>query len=82
MAAISLWLLLAGLYLFPATFTSIGRYSLLDQTDHGRHAQQIILTRALLPISGFLSAIGMIGFGLLWRKFSINYVWLLSHLFL
>ena len=69
-AAVLSWFLLAGLFVLPATFTSLA----IDN--------KIVNHLIGLPIGISCFAVGTAGIGALWLRFRKNYVWLLSHLFL
>ncbi|KAH8742505.1 hypothetical protein F5883DRAFT_363751, partial [Diaporthe sp. PMI_573] len=78
-AAVSLWTLLAGFIVLPATFTSLESVKVNNETSEILHG--IAEPIPLLCLSAVCCLTGLVGTILLWIKFRHNYVWLLGHLF-
>ncbi|KFA62783.1 hypothetical protein S40285_03803 [Stachybotrys chlorohalonatus IBT 40285] len=87
LAALSVWLLLAGFLVFPGTFTSIGE-SIQEREDDGFAglAADEILNQAqnipLLVIASVTCGIAILGMLYLATQHRKNYVWLLNRLLL
>jgi hypothetical protein len=82
LAAIYSWVTLAGLIVFPGTFTSLANSDSLGNIKGGLVVQDAIQNIPLLPLAGFCCLTGTIGSCLLWRKWRKNYVWLVRQIFL
>lgn len=82
LAAVFNWLVLAGFVVFPATFASLSRVGVLNNSPTGRAVQNVIRKIPLLYISAFACVLGGLGLAWLWWTVKHNYVWLLSRIFL
>lgn len=82
LAAASLWTLLAGFVVFPATFTSLQNASSLSSSVPGRVVQRTIQNVPLLVMAVFFLVLGMVGVGWLWQQRRRQYLWLADRLFL
>ncbi|KAF3346058.1 Sulfite reductase [NADPH] flavoprotein component [Verticillium dahliae VDG2] len=82
LAAVFNWLVLAGFVVFPATFASLSRVGVLNNSPTGRAVQSAIRNIPLLYICAFACVLGGLGLAWLWWTVKHNYVWLLSRIFL
>ncbi|KAH8754360.1 hypothetical protein F5883DRAFT_354445, partial [Diaporthe sp. PMI_573] len=77
-AAAALWIVLAGSFILPGTFT------LLREQSHALGdpwVVEVVVNIPLLPLAGICYLIGIIWLASLWFKFRHNYAWVLSHIF-
>jgi hypothetical protein len=79
-AALSNWVFLAGFVVFPGTFTSLGRATLLGESQAGRAVQQVIRNTPLLVIGILCCLAGGAGIGWTSWSFRSNYVWLVDRI--
>ncbi|KAJ0145460.1 FAD-dependent monooxygenase OpS4 [Fusarium oxysporum f. sp. albedinis] len=79
-AALSNWMFLAGFVVFPGTFTSLGRATLLGESQAGRAVQQVIRNTPLLVIGILCCLAGGTGIGWTAWSFRNNYVWLVDRI--
>lgn len=77
LAAVCLWILFAGFFLLPATFSSF-QTTTLNTVESQLHLYHL----ELLPLAGLLFLFGIVGIVYLWWRQSHNYIWLNTHLFL
>ena len=82
LAVISLWILLAGFMVFPATFPSLQNSSSLGSSGPGRVVQHAIQNVPLLVLATICLVGGTVGICYLWRKHRSQYPWLTDTLFL
>lgn len=82
LAAASLWTLLAGFVVFPATFTSLQNAASLSSSAPGRVVQRTIQNIPLLVMAVFFFVVGLIGVGWLWQQRRRQHLWLADRLFL
>jgi hypothetical protein len=78
------WILLAGFIISPGTFTKL-RTAATSETDGstaGRVVQAAVQNVPLIYVALVCSLAGTGGMYWLWRKWSRNYEWLLTHIFL
>ncbi|KAH8746102.1 hypothetical protein F5883DRAFT_585915 [Diaporthe sp. PMI_573] len=73
-AAAACWLMLAGFFILPGTFTSIKRSSFLSASNDGRRIQSAVQNVPLLPVAGLCYVVAIAGLGTLWRRFRANYI--------
>ncbi|KAF3768210.1 hypothetical protein M406DRAFT_250189, partial [Cryphonectria parasitica EP155] len=69
-AAAASWIMLAGFFTFPGSFTSLKTSHTLENS----HLVQAVANIPLLAIASVCYAIGAIGLCLLWSEFRTNYV--------
>jgi hypothetical protein len=81
-AAVFAWLTLAGFVTLPNTFTSLQGSSFLTEKAGGRVVQTTVSNIQLLPLASVFCFVGLSGTCFLWVKFQLNYIWLISNLFL
>lgn len=80
-AAVALWIILAGFTLIPGTFASLKESDDLRYSQEGQFIRDLVQNIPLLPLAGACYFAGITGLGMLWRKFKVNYIWLLTHIF-
>lgn len=81
-AVFSLWILLAGFVVFPATFSSLQDSSSLSSSTPGKVVQHAIRNVPLLVSAIVCFVLGAVGICWLWRKRQREYIWLMDRLFL
>ncbi|KAF2182606.1 hypothetical protein K469DRAFT_586050 [Zopfia rhizophila CBS 207.26] len=81
-AVFSLWILLAGFVVFPATFPSIQNSSSLGSSTPGKVVQHAVQNVPLLVFAIICFVLGAVGICWLWRKRRREYIWLMDKLFL
>lgn len=77
-ASVASWIMLAGFFILPGTFTSLREQS---HTLKNYHVTETIINIPLLPLAGICYFTGLTGLAFLWFKFKSNYIWILNHLF-
>jgi hypothetical protein len=84
LASASVWILLAGYIVFPATFNKLKRDNLDDKadTDLKQHALDTVRNVPLLYIAAFACGLGVAGCLWLWWQHRKNYVWVINRIFL
>ncbi|KAH8744750.1 hypothetical protein F5883DRAFT_476105 [Diaporthe sp. PMI_573] len=77
-AALASWIVLAGFFILPGTFTSLRErsYALGDS-----QVVKAVVNIPLLPLAGICYLIGILSLASLWFKFRYNYIWVLNHIF-
>lgn len=84
LASASVWILLAGYIVFPATFNSLQKSSFGDESDSRLEAQALKTARnvPLLYVAAVACGVGMLGCVWLWWVHRRNYVWVINRIFL
>ena len=85
LASLSVWILLAGYIVFPATFTALRREKADPETDSSRLksvALDTVRNVPLLYVAAFACGIGVLGCLYLWYKHCGNYGWVINRIFL
>jgi hypothetical protein len=85
LASFFTWILLAGFIIFPATFTSIQRLDNSEAVQENAIAVSMLAgfkNTPLLVVAGICCGIGATGMAWLWWTWRMNYVWLLSKIFM
>lgn len=77
------WLLLAGYIIFPATFTSLKKSSVLSETGVAGQAVLVAVQNTrLLVLASICYITSICGLLYLWWRWRHNYIWLLNRIFL
>jgi hypothetical protein len=84
LASLSVWILLAGYIVFPATFNKLQNEELDEKanTNLKQHALRTVRNVPLLYIAAFACGLGVVGCVWLWWKHRKNYVWVINRIFL
>ncbi|CAO2651458.1 Nn.00g040280.m01.CDS01 [Neocucurbitaria sp. VM-36] len=85
LASLSVWILLAGYIVFPATFSKLQKDSSIDDkadTNIKQHALRTVRNVPLLYVAAFACGIGVVGCLWLWWVHRKNYVWVINRIFL
>lgn len=84
LASLSVWILLAGYIVFPATFNSLQKASYDAQADSKLKSEALQTTRnlPLLYVAAVACGIGIAGCVWLWWTHRKNYVWVINRIFL
>jgi len=84
LASLSVWILLAGYIVFPATFNKLQKetYDEKADTDLKKHALNTVRNVPLLYVAAFACGLGVAGCLWLWWKHWKNYVWVINRIFL
>jgi cytochrome bd-type quinol oxidase subunit 2 len=84
LASLSVWILLAGYIVFPATFNKLQNEELDEKanTNLKQHALRTVRNVPLLYIAAFACGLGVVGCLWLWWKHRKNYVWVINRIFL
>ncbi|KAH7076259.1 hypothetical protein FB567DRAFT_156858 [Paraphoma chrysanthemicola] len=84
LASLSVWILLAGYIVFPATFTKLQNEDLDAKADTNlkQKALKTVRNVPLLYIAAFACGLGVMGCLWLWWKHRKNYVWVINRIFL
>ncbi|KAH5469558.1 hypothetical protein HBI22_195600 [Parastagonospora nodorum] len=84
LASLSVWILLAGYIVFPATFNKLqkGNYDEKADTDLKKHALETVRNVPLMYVAAFACGLGVAGCLWLWWKHRKNYVWVINRIFL
>lgn len=82
LAGLFAWVTLAGFITLPNTFTSLQASNGLKDYKSGEYVQDAIRNLPLLPFAGILCFSGIMGTGILWKKYRANYIWVIRHLFM
>lgn len=83
-ASASVWILLAGYIVFPATFNKLADKDFDDKTssEFSKHALATVRNVPLLYVAAFACGVGILGCLCLWWKHRSNYVWVINRIFL
>ncbi|KAH7408746.1 hypothetical protein DE146DRAFT_387887 [Phaeosphaeria sp. MPI-PUGE-AT-0046c] len=84
LASASVWILLAGYIVFPATFNKLQKEELDAKADSNlkQHALDTVRNVPLLYVAAFACGIGVLGCLWLWWQHRKNYVWVINRIFL
>ncbi|KAJ4982707.1 hypothetical protein SVAN01_11795 [Stagonosporopsis vannaccii] len=84
LASLSVWILLAGYIVFPATFNSLQKSSLDEKADTKLKSQALATARnvPLLYVAAAACGLGVLGCLWLWWRHRKNYVWVINRIFL
>jgi hypothetical protein len=84
LASLSVWILLAGYIVFPATFSKLQKGELDDKanTSIERHALNTVRNVPLLYVAAFACGLGVLGCLWLWWAHRKNYVWVINRIFM
>jgi hypothetical protein len=84
LASLSVWILLAGYIVFPATFNKLQKstYDEKADTDLKQHALDTVRNVPLLYVAAFACGLGVAGCLWLWWQHRKNYVWVINRIFL
>ncbi|KAI2488427.1 hypothetical protein Ptr902_02560 [Pyrenophora tritici-repentis] len=87
LASLSVWILLAGYIVFPATFTALRRSeNTSSSSTSSSHLKAAALSTVrnipLLYVAAFACGIGVCGCLYLWYAHRKNYVWVINRIFL
>ncbi|KAF2821570.1 hypothetical protein CC86DRAFT_302819 [Ophiobolus disseminans] len=84
LASLSVWILLAGYIVFPATFNKLQANKMDEKADTNlkQHALKRVRNLPLLYIAAFACGIGVLGCLWLWWKHRKNYIWVINRIFL
>jgi hypothetical protein len=84
LASLSVWILLAGYIVFPATFNKLqkGNYDDKANSNLERHALNSVRNVPLLYVAAFACGLGVAGCLWLWFQHRKNYVWVINRIFL
>ena len=84
LASLSVWILLAGYIVFPATFNSLQKasYDANADTKLKSEALQTARNLPLLYVAAVACGIGIAGCVWLWWTHRKNYVWVINRIFL
>lgn len=84
LASASVWILLAGYIVFPATFNNLKKDDLDAKADTNlkQHALDTVRNVPLLYVAAFACGIGVLGCLWLWWQHRKNYVWVINRIFL
>jgi hypothetical protein len=84
LASLSVWILLAGYIVFPATFNKLAKGDLDDkaETSIEKHALNTVRNVPLLYVAAFACGLGVLGCLWLWWQHRKNYVWVINRIFL
>jgi hypothetical protein len=84
LASLSVWILLAGYIVFPATFNKLAKGDLDDKAETNIEKQALNTVRnvPLLYVAAFACGLGVLGCLWLWWQHRKNYVWVINRIFL
>jgi hypothetical protein len=84
LASLSVWILLAGYIVFPATFNTLqkDKYDDKADTELEQHALDTVRNVPLLYVAAFACGLGVAGCLWLWWQHRKNYVWVINRIFL
>lgn len=84
LASLSVWILLAGYIVFPATFNKLqkGNYDDKAGSNLEQHALNTVRNVPLLYVAAFACGLGVSGCLWLWWQHRKNYVWVINRIFL
>ncbi|KAF2015406.1 hypothetical protein BU24DRAFT_421705 [Aaosphaeria arxii CBS 175.79] len=85
LASASVWILLAGYIVLPATFNKFQRDTDIDAKANSAFSKAALSTVRNVPllyIAAFACGIGVVGCLWLWWKHRTNYVWVVNRIFL
>jgi hypothetical protein len=84
LASLSVWILLAGYIVFPATFSKLQKGELDDKanTSIEKHALNTVRNVPLLYVAAFACGLGVLGCLWLWWAHRKNYVWVINRIFM
>lgn len=84
LASASVWILLAGYLVFPATFNKLQKETFDEKadTDLKQTALNTVRNVPLLYVAAFACGVGVMGCLWLWWKHRRNYVWVINRIFL
>ena len=84
LASLSVWILLAGYIVFPATFTKLQSDEMDEKANSNieQHALRAVRNVPLLYVAAFACGIGVFGFLWLWWVHRKNYVWVINRIFM
>ncbi|OAK97329.1 hypothetical protein IQ06DRAFT_296496 [Phaeosphaeriaceae sp. SRC1lsM3a] len=84
LASASVWILLAGYIVFPATFNKLQKEEMDAKADSSlkQHALDTVRNVPLLYVAAFACGIGVLGCLWLWWEHRKNYVWVINRIFL
>jgi hypothetical protein len=84
LASLSVWILLAGYIVFPATFSKLQKGELDDkaETSIEKHALNTVRNVPLLYVAAFACGLGVLGCLWLWWEHRKNYVWVINRIFM
>lgn len=76
------WIVLAGFFMLPGTFTSLKKSEFLQNAEGGQAVGNVVQNLPLLPLAIICYLFGVGGLGFLWSKYRSNYIWLLANIFM
>jgi hypothetical protein len=84
LASLSVWILLAGYIVFPATFSKLqkGDLDAKANTSIEKHALNTVRNVPLLYVAAFACGLGVLGCLWLWWEHRKNYVWVINRIFM
>jgi hypothetical protein len=84
LASLSVWILLAGYIVFPATFNKLKNDDLDNKanTSIEKHALNTVRNVPLLYVAAFACGLGIMGSLWLWWQHRKNYVWVINRIFM
>jgi hypothetical protein len=84
LASLSVWILLAGYIVFPATFSKLqkGDLDAKANTSIEKHALNTVRNVPLLYVAAFACGLGALGCLWLWWAHRKNYVWVINRIFM
>jgi hypothetical protein len=84
LASLSIWILLAGYIVFPATFNKLQNEDLNRKADTSieKHALNTVRNVPLLYVAAFACGLGILGCLWLWWQHRKNYVWVINRIFM
>jgi hypothetical protein len=84
LASLSVWILLAGYIVFPATFSKLQTDEVDDKADSQikKYALNTVRNVPLLYVAAFACGLGVAGCLWLWWRHRKNYVWVINRVFL
>jgi hypothetical protein len=84
LASLSVWILLAGYIVFPATFNKLQARASDSSASNTlqAHALSTVRNVPLLYVAGVACGVGVLGCVVLWWKHRGNYVWVINRIFL
>jgi hypothetical protein len=84
LASLSVWILLAGYIVFPATFNKLKNDDLDNKanTSIKKHALDTVRNVPLLYVAAFACGLGIMGSLWLWWQHRKNYVWVINRIFM
>ncbi|KAF3768350.1 hypothetical protein M406DRAFT_251017 [Cryphonectria parasitica EP155] len=79
-AAAACWIMLAGFFILPGTFTTLRKSTVFSSSNDGQYIQSAVQNIPLLPLASvcYLSGISIIIFS--WYCFQSKYIWIIRYL--